>query len=262
MDFFHELRDAFKELVAHAQTTLRDLFPLLIRQPERLGKSNDARHVLGARSSLPFLPSAHALRLERCAAFDVKHAHALWSVELVRGQTHEVHAQRFHVEVQKAGGLYGVGVNYYRLLAALGLGLDDAGDLGDRLNSPDLVVGQHHADQYRLVGYSMPDLLGIDEAVFVHREVGHIKTELLKLMAAMQNGMVLDAGGDDVIAQVLQREGDPLESGVVRFGAAAGEHYLAHAGAKDARNGLSCVVGGLAGILSQCVNAGWIAVAV
>ena len=46
---------------------------------------------------------------------------------------------------------------------------DPPGDLGDRLDRADLVVGQHQADQDRLVGERGLELVGVDPAVPVDR---------------------------------------------------------------------------------------------
>ena len=49
--------------------------------------------------------------------------------------------------------------------------MHDLADLGDRLDRADLVVGGHDRDQDRLVGDRRPDLVGVDPAVLVDRQV-------------------------------------------------------------------------------------------
>ena len=118
------------------------------------------------------------------------------------GEAHHIHTQRLDIQVQKAGSLDSIGVHYDRLVAEHCLLSDQARYLGDRLDSADLVVRQHHADHDGPVPDGADHLVGIDEPVLVDRQIGHLEPELLQLVAGVQHGVVLDRGGDDVISKV------------------------------------------------------------
>ena len=97
----------------------------------------------------------------------------------MRRKAHQVHAQGLHVDVQQASRLNGVRVDRNRPITPLSLLFDAPRDLGNGLDGPGLVVGQHHADQDGLVGYGPADGVGIYEAVAVDRQVGDIESKLL-----------------------------------------------------------------------------------
>ena len=122
------------------------------------------------------------------------------AVELVGRQAEHIDAQPPDVEVEIAGGLYGVGVNDDRPASPLGLLFNDTGYLGDRLDSADLVVGVHHAYQHRLVGDSGGYVLRVHPAVPVDGQVRHVEPLLFELLARVKDGVMLDGRGDDVVA--------------------------------------------------------------
>ena len=79
------------------------------------------------------------------------------------GDRQQVDAERRDVERQLAGRLHGVGVEQ----RAAGVG--DGGELGDRLDGADLVVGVHHRDQRGAVGDGGREGGRIDDAGAVDR---------------------------------------------------------------------------------------------
>ena len=80
-----------------------------------------------ARTQSALLAAAREQRNDAHAAAHVQRADALGAVQLVRGQAHEIDAERRHVERDLSGGLGGIGVQENTAL------LTDFGDLGDRL---------------------------------------------------------------------------------------------------------------------------------
>ena len=255
----HHLLDTVDDPAAQACAVGGGLLPLLGAEPQRVGHSDHARYVLGPGPPLALLAAAHLLGLEGSSALDVQGADPLGAIELVGRQAHQVDAQGLHVEVQEPRGLDGVGMHRDGLAAAGCLLLHLPGDLRDGLYGADLIVGQHDADHDRPVGDGPSDLYGVHQAVAVNRQIGDLEPELLQLVAGVQHGVMLYAGRDQVVAHVLEGEGYPLECGVVRFGAPAGEDDLAGARPQDPRNGLPGLVGGLAPLLSQGVYAGRVA---
>ena len=147
-------------------------------------------------------------------------------------QAEHVHAERLDVQVEKPGSLHGVGVHDDCAAPACSLVLHYARDLGYRLDGADLVVGEHHAHHGRVVGDRVGNVVWVDEAIRVRRQVGHVEAELLQMVAGMQHGVVFYAGGDDVVAEAAQGKGRALYGGVIGLRAPAGEHDLACTGAQ------------------------------
>ena len=165
-------------------------------ETERGGEADGAGDVLGAGAAVALLRAADDLRGERRAASHVQRADALRAVDLVRGDREQVDAERIDVEVERAGGLHGVGVDGDARVVRL----DDARDLGDRLDRADLVVGVHDADEDGAIVERVAERVEVDEAFAVDGQVGDAEALLLERGALVQDGVVLDGGGDDVIA--------------------------------------------------------------
>ena len=95
---------------------------------------------------------------------------ALGSLELVGGEADQVDAERLEVEVDPRRRLDRVDVE-----EDAAPGPDALGDLGDRLDRADLVVGEHDADQDRPVGDRGVDLVRVDPAVAVDRQLDDLE---------------------------------------------------------------------------------------
>ncbi len=104
--------------------------------------------------------------------------------------------------------------------------LGDLANLGDRVNRPDFIVGQHDRDQNRLVRNRFPDFVGGDLAVFSHRQIGHLDAAFLQGFAGVQDRPVFRRAGDDVVAFFLVHLHGALEREVVGFRGSAGEDDL------------------------------------
>ena len=96
-------------------------------------------------------------------------------------------------------------------------------DLADRLQHADLVVGGHDGDQDRLVIHGALQIVEIDAAVLLHRQIGHAEAVLLQPLAGVEHGLVLGRLGDDVVALLAIHLGDALDGKVVALGGAGGE---------------------------------------
>ena len=116
------------------------------------------------------------------------------------------------------------------------------GDLGDRLDRADLVVGEHDRDQDRLVVECRLELVGIDPAVAVDRQLDDLEAELLEVAQRVADRVVLDRRGDDPVAAPLAGPGRALQREVVRLGAAGREDDLATLGIETLRDALVGVV--------------------
>ena len=97
------------------------------------------------------------------------------------------------VQRQVSGRLHGVRVDRYS--ASVG----NADHVADRLDGSDLVVGVHHADQRRLVRNGPFQMVEIDSPLLVDFDLGHLEAaEPGQPPTGIQDGMVLDAAGDEV----------------------------------------------------------------
>ena len=143
----------------------------LVGEAQGGGEADGAGDVLGAGAAVALLRAADDLAEERRARPDVERADALRPVDLVRREREQVDAQAVDVEVERAGRLHGVGVEGDARVVRL----DDARDLGDRLDGADLVVGVHDGDQGRVGAQGAREVVGVDEALAVDREVGGAK---------------------------------------------------------------------------------------
>ena len=74
-----------------------------------------------------------------------------------------------------------------------------ASDLSDRLNCPDFVVCSHYADEHGVVGDGFRQDACRNEAGPVHREAGYPHAFTFKLLAWIENCLVLNYRRDDMV---------------------------------------------------------------
>ena len=159
----------------------------------------------------------------------VQGADALRPLELVSGEADQVGAERLQVEIDPGSRLDRVDVKHDAPAAT-----DAIGDLGDRLDRPDLVVGKHDADEDRPVGQRGIDFVGIDPPIAVDRQLDDLEPELLEVAQAVTDSVVLDRARHDPVAARLARPGGTLQGEVVRLRPARGEYDLARLGMESA----------------------------
>jgi hypothetical protein len=109
-------------------------------------------------------------------------------------------------------------------------------NLGERLDDADLVVHRHDRHDHGLVGDGVPQLVEVDQAVLLHRQVGDLEAVLLEVTAGIEHALVLGHRGDDVVLAVLVELGDAADREVVRFGGARGEDHFLLVGADQLRD--------------------------
>ena len=92
-------------------------------------------------------------------------------------------------------------------------------------------------------------------------EEGDVDVAVLERLGGVEDGVVLDAGGDDVGALWWGRVGgDGAEEGeVVALGAAGGEDDLGGAAVEEAGDGVAGVIDGGAGVLAVLVDGAGVA---
>ena len=165
------------------------------------------------------MPSAIKQRLQQSSLPHVQRTGALRAVHLVPGDGQQVATDLLHVQRNLARRLDRV-----RVEVNIGFG-GDLSDLVHRLQDASLVIRQDDADELRLRPKRAANIIRINQGLAVYRQVGHGAAHLLQPLAGVQHGMMLNRGGDDVIARLHQAE----QGQVVAFGAAAGEDYLGSA---------------------------------
>ena len=147
---------------------------------------------------------------------------------------------------------------------------DDARNFRDRLDDADFVVCVHDADEDRAVVERGAECIEVDEAFTVHGEVRDAEAVLRERLALVEDGVMFDRGGDDVVAvscgglavscgdpvaAAAGGHGDGAEGEVVSFGAAAGEDDLVRLRAERFGDGAAGCVEALAGIAGLGVDA-------
>ena len=101
-------------------------------------------------------------------------------------------------------------------------------DLLDRLDGADLVVRCHDGDERGILGEFALELFEIHMAFLVHVQIGDAVAFLLQRLAGIQHRVMLDLGGDQVLAALGRRAvHKAADREVVRLRAAAGEDDLA-----------------------------------
>ena len=124
--------------------------------------------------------------------------------------------------------LCGIGVERYAVLSR------DACALFDRLNRTGLVVRVHHANENGVTGDDATDIIGIDEAGVVDRQVGDTRSLPLQKLAWDQDRGVLNLCRDDVCGSIAPCKERPLEGEVVCFAATTGEDDFLGAARQEA----------------------------
>ena len=216
------VHDALDELVRQLFDVAHLLFHALDGFLHRRRQADAACGVLGARAQAALLAAAVYQRLERDALLDVQHAHAARAAELVRGQGQHVNAHLLHVDRHVADRLHCVRVE---LRADR---MRQLGNLPDRLDGADLIVRRHDGDERGVLGEFALELLEIHMAFLIHVQIGDAVALFFERLAGVQHRVVLDPGGNEVLAALGRRAVHKAADGeVVRLRAAAGEDDLA-----------------------------------
>ena len=122
----------------------------------------------------------------------------------------------------------------------------DLADLRDRLQRADLVVRGHDAHQRRPLRERGGNRARVNAPGSVDRQDGDLEPVPLQDSCRVEDRLVLDRGGDDVLAATAGGPRDALEGKVVRLGAAGGEHHLARSGTDEGGDRLARLVDALA----------------
>ena len=198
------------------------------------------------------------------AVADEEDSGSLRGVHLVAGDGEEVDVLEgsgevgpAEVEGELGGGLNGVGMEEDGGVVGLG----ETGKLADGLDGSGLVVGEHDGDELCVGAEGGFEGVGIDEAVGGGREVGDVEAATVEGLGGVEDGVVLDFGGDEVGGLALVEEGaeDAGEGEVVALGASGGEDDLLGRTVEETGDGGSGVLDGGAGSLTGVVRGAGVA---
>ena len=78
-------------------------------------------------------------------------------------------------------------------------------DLANRLDGADFIVRRHDRNKDRVRAERLFHLGGSDLPELIHREVSHVKTAFFEPLTGVQDSVMLNRGGDDMAAFMLER---------------------------------------------------------
>ncbi|MNX97399.1 hypothetical protein D3C86_1297620 [compost metagenome] len=157
-------------------------------------------------------------------AADVEGADPLGAVELVPRHGEEIDLHGVDVDGHLARALGGVHVQQH----ALGAG--DFADGREVLDRADLVVGVQDAHEDGVGADGRLEGREVDQAEAIDVQVGDLVAQALQVGAGVEGRLVLDLGGDEVLALLGVHLGDALEGEVDRLGGPGGQDDLLAAG--------------------------------
>ena len=252
-----DLTELREELVPHGDDLRGVLLHVVAALFEGGGHGDDAGDVLGAGALAALLGSTVNNIREDDALLRIEDADALRGVELMAGHGEHVDIHGADVNRHMAGGLDRVGVEEDLPLAAEGA------DLGDGLDGADLVVGEHDGDEAGVVAQGVRDILDPDDAVGVRVEQGDLVALLLQAVQRVEDGVVLELGGDDMLLPFPGAEAGRGDDGlVIGLAAAGGEDDLLRVGVNVVRDGLTGGLEGFLRLLAEGIEAGRVPVQV
>lgn len=232
----------------------------LMGELEGFAEGDDSGYVLGSRAALALVGAAVEERSEADAAADEEDSGALGGVHLVAGDAEEVYVLEVavggEVHCELACALHGVGVE-----EGSG-GVGDGGERSDGLDDAGLVVGEHDGDEFGVGTDGGGEGAGIDDAPGVAGEEGDFDALLGDGLCGVEDGVVLDAGGDEVEgpgssgARLIE---DAEDGEVVALGAAGGEDDLGGAAVERFGDGLAGVVDGGTSVLALLMDGAGVA---
>jgi hypothetical protein len=106
----------------------------------------------------------------------------------------------------------------------------------DRFNGADFIVGMHDTHEDRAGRDRSAEIVGVNSCCAIDGQIGYTPTQALEKPTRLDNGWMLDPGGDDMITLVPKCKEDALNSKVIRLAAAARENNLIALATKQRRH--------------------------
>ena len=103
----------------------------------------------------------------------IEGAHALWSIDFVAAEGHQIDGELVHVHRNLTHALGGVTMKHNPLL------FGDLADFGNGIDGSNLIVRQHDGNQNGFLRNRVADVLGVYAALFIDGQVGHLNAALL-----------------------------------------------------------------------------------
>ncbi len=138
----------------------------------------------------------------------------------------------------------------------------DLGQLTDRVDGPDLAIGQHHADDDGMGSDRLAERRGVHAAGGIDLQVSHLKAQVFERFAGSEDRWVLYDARDDVLPLVSPRQRDALDGQVVALGAATGEDDAPRSAAQRLSDLPACALNGVFRLAAAAVDARRVAVPV
>jgi hypothetical protein len=141
------------------------------------------------------------------------------------------------------------------------VGMGEAGELLYGLDDTGLVVGEHDADEFGVRLEGSFEGCGFDEAGGCARQEGDLDTTGFESLSGVEDGVVLDGGGDEMRGFSRVEEGleDAEECEVVALRAAGGEDDLGGAATEKAGDLVACELDGRTGLLALLMDGAGVA---
>ena len=131
----------------------------------------------------------------------------------------------------------------HRIGVKQGIGAELMGQLchlADGHHGTYLVVHHHNGHQNGIRPQGCFQILYRDPALIVRLKIGHFKALAFQLLHAVENGVVLNGGGDDMAAPLAVALGGAENSPVVCFRAAGGEKHPVGLCTHGSGHGMPC----------------------
>ena len=200
---------------------------------QRSGQTHDAGNVFRTGPLAPLLGAALDDVGQGDALPGIQHAGTLGTMEFMAGEGQHIDVLLVDVDVEMTGGLHGIGMEQDAFFPA------DSADLRNGQDGTDLVVGVHGGDQAGVGADGVRYLLGGDGTGRANGKQLYLKALLLQLFQGVENGVVLEGGGDDVLlALALTDAGGGDQSLIVGLAAAGGKGDLTGCAAQTGGHGL------------------------
>jgi len=183
-------------------------------------------------------------------AADVQRADAFRAVGFVGGERHHVDFQLLQVDLDLAGGLSRVDVEQDALRTK------QLANGSDVVDGADFVVHMHHRHQNGVFAQCRFDHRRSDQAVFGRLEVGDFETFTLQLAHGVEDSLVLDLAGDQVLAFGSVEMCRTLDSQVVGLGSARGPDDFTRVGIDQISHLTTGVFDGLFSFPAEHVGTG------
>ena len=189
------------------------------------------------------------------ATFDKESADTLGCVKLVAREREQVKLERPYVNGNLADGLHRVGVE-------VDVGFrGDTANVRERLDGAEFVVGMHNGNERGFGANGLAQIVKINEAVAVYREIGDGDTLFFESLTGVEDRFVFDGGSDDVLGGAGRSGGvDHTEDCViVRLGASTGEDNFLRASVQKSGDLFAGCFDGGASALAESVDGGGVA---